>query len=233
MDPAVILSRLEALGTAQNRKVYQRHGVRPPLYGVSYANLGKVQKQIGTDHALARALWSTGNHDARILATQIADPDMMTPTAIDQWARTLDNYVVTDALSALVARTPFARKKMEKWIGAPGEWVASAGWNLVARLAMDDPTLPDSYFKPLVAVIEDGIHARKNRVRHAMNQALIAIGVRSKALEILALAAAKRIGTVEVDHGETGCKTPDAAAYIRRTVSRRKTRKAARPSRRR
>jgi hypothetical protein len=34
------------------------------------------------------------------------------------------------------------------------------------------------------------------------------------------LAAAARIGPVEVDHGETGCKTPDAAAYIKRGSDR-------------
>jgi hypothetical protein len=35
-------------------------------------------------------------------------------------------------------------------------------------------------------------------------------------------AAAKRIGRVEVDRGETGCKTPDAADYIKRTLVRKK-----------
>ena len=56
-----------------------------------------------------------------------------------------------------------------------------------------------------------------------MNSALI--GIRNRALEQKALAAAKRIGQVEVDHGETGCKTPDAAAYIRKAVERRKKKK--------
>ena len=32
--------------------------------------------------------------------------------------------------------------------------------------------------------------------------------------------AARRIGEVHVDHGETGCKTPDAAAYIQKMADR-------------
>ena len=36
-----------------------------------------------------------------------------------------------------------------------------------------------------------------------MNNALINIGVRNPKLEKIAIAAAGRIGTVEVDHGET------------------------------
>ena len=35
------------------------------------------------------------------------------------------------------------------------------------------------------------------------------------------LAAARRIGKVEVDHGDTGCKTPDAVDYIRKMAERR------------
>src|SRR5690606_35126803 len=45
----------------------------------------------------------------------------------------------------------------------------------------------------------------------------ISIGGRNAALRKAALAAAKRIGPVEVDHGDTACKTPDAAAYLDKT----------------
>jgi 3-methyladenine DNA glycosylase AlkD len=44
------------------------------MFGVSYAALGKLKKQIKQEHALAEALWETGNHDARVLATMVADP---------------------------------------------------------------------------------------------------------------------------------------------------------------
>ena len=57
MDTKEALATLEAAGTAQNRKVYARHGVRAACYGVSYAELGKLRKRIGTDHELALALW--------------------------------------------------------------------------------------------------------------------------------------------------------------------------------
>ena len=47
--------------------------------------------------------------------------------------------------------------------------------------------------------------------------ALIAIGIRNGPLEKIALEAAARIGSIEVDHKETGCKTPEAVSYIRQT----------------
>ncbi len=56
----------------------------------------------------------------------------------------------------------------------------------------------------------------------AMNTTLIAIGIRNGPFEKIALEAAERIGSVEVDHGETGCKTPEAVSYIRRTSARKR-----------
>ena len=63
----------------------------------------------------------------------------------------------------------------------------------------------------------------------AMNNALIAIGIRNARLEKLAIAAARRIGKVEVDHGETSCKTNDAEAYIKKTKEHRKTKAKKKP----
>jgi hypothetical protein len=77
---------------------------------------------------------------------------------------------------------------------------------------------PDSYFDPYLGRIERDIRNSKNRVRHTMNNALIAIGIRSEALRTKAEAAARRIGRVHVDHGQTGCVTPDAVEYIRKTM---------------
>jgi 3-methyladenine DNA glycosylase AlkD len=111
---------------------------------------------------------------------------------------------------------------MEKWTQSKKEWIGQAGWNLLARLAMKDEELPDGYFENYLGIIEREIHSSKNRVKHTMNGALISIGIRNGKLEKKALAVAKKIGKVEVDHGETNCKTPDAAEYIRKARQRKK-----------
>jgi hypothetical protein len=85
---------------------------------------------------------------------------------------------------------------------------------VLAQLAMRDETLPDALFEKRLAEIERTIHAAPNWERYAMNQAVICIGCRSPGLRKAATAAAKRIGKVDVDHGDTSCGTPDAAAYI-------------------
>ncbi|HEX9943033.1 MAG TPA: DNA alkylation repair protein [Thermoanaerobaculia bacterium] len=222
MNVQEALDTLKSLGTEQNRKIYRRHGANGEIYGVSYAELKKLKKKIKVDHELAEGLWASNAHDARILATMIADPRRLDGEALDRWAGGLRNPVESDALAGLAAGSPAAREAMERWIDSDDEWIGAAGWTVLAHLAMKDDSLPDEYFARYLDAIERDIHTQKNRVRYEMNNALIAIGTRNPHLEEKALAAAARIGRVEVDHGETGCKTPDAASYIRKAVERRR-----------
>ena len=85
MTVTEVVRELEGKGSAQTRKTYGRHGVQPPLFGVSYAELGKLKRKIKTDHELALSLWDTGNHDARVLATMVADMHKVTNKLADSW----------------------------------------------------------------------------------------------------------------------------------------------------
>ncbi|MEX2115021.1 MAG: DNA alkylation repair protein [Pirellulales bacterium] len=228
MNCQTALARLKAAGSAQTRKTYGRHGVRGEMFGVSYAHLGRLHKEIKTDHALACALWASGNHDARVLATMIADPALVDNALAEAWVKDLDNAIDSDAFSGVLRKSKLAQRKAAKWTKSKHEWIGRAGWNIVAGLALYEPSLPDDYFTAFQSEIERTIHARPNRTRDAMNNALIAIGVRSPQLRKLALSAANRIGKVEVDHGDTSCKTPDAALYIQKTLAHRKQMQAKR-----
>ena len=222
MTKTEVMKELRAKGTAQNRKVYRRHGIRGELFGVSYAALGKLKKKIKTDQALAEQLWVTGNHDAHVLATMIADGSKIDVRTLNAWVKDVDNRGLAGAVSNVAAEAKSAKARMEKWTVSRNEMTACTGWHTLASIARQDNGLPDAYFVKYLETIESKIHTSRNWVKYAMNNALINIGVRNPALEKKAIAAAKRIGRVEVDHGETGCKTPDAAAYIKKTVAHRK-----------
>jgi 3-methyladenine DNA glycosylase AlkD len=218
-----VLDELEQFGTEQNRKVYVRHGVGDNQFGVSFTNLQTLAKKYQRSQTLAEQLWNTGNHDARLLATMVADPEAVTSALAESWRKSLDNYVITDAFTGLIAKTSLCRKKMERWSKMKAEWTSRAGFGLLAHLAMRDGTIANAFFVEYVDLIEREIHGRRNRTRDAMNSALIAIGIRNGELKRKAIAAAKRIGTVNVDHGDTGCQTPDAIEYIRRVETRKLT----------
>ena len=221
MTLAETMNALEAAGTAQNRKVYARHGYPANMFGVSFAVLGKLQKQIKRDQELASALWRTGNGDAMALATMIGDPAGVTGKELEAWAATIPSYTHSDLLARFVSGTPQAAKLRAKWIKSKADHVSQCGWDLVAHAATKGD-LTDAECEELLAVIEQKIHGAPNWTRRAMNGALIAMGGRNAKVEKQAIAAARRIGKVHVDHGETSCQTPDAVAYIQKIAARRK-----------
>jgi 3-methyladenine DNA glycosylase AlkD len=208
-----VIASLKSAGTAQNRKVYRRHGAREPLYGVSYAELGRLRKRIGSDQRLAEQLWRSGNHDARVLATQIADPEAIRVRVCDAWLREAEDHILCGQLGKLVARMPSGPERASAWRGRRREWPCAAGWSATASLAMERRLSTDEALQ-LIGEIEAGVDDAPNRVRHDMNGALIAIGTAYPNLRAVATDTAMRIGRVEVDHGETSCATPEAAPYI-------------------
>lgn len=220
-----VMKQLEKLGTAQARKTYARHGAGKNMFGVSFANLYKLQKQIKQDHEMARQLWKTCNLDAQWLATMIADPAQMSAKDADDWAKdgAHHEHLLGGFLAGVVARSGCAAEKMVAWIKSKEEFTRASGYNLLgARLKNGDKTLSDADCRKLLATIEKEIHSSPNRARYSMNGALIGIGVYRHSLTKDAIAAAKRIGKVEVDHGQTACKTPDAVPYIQKAIARKK-----------
>jgi 3-methyladenine DNA glycosylase AlkD len=216
-----VLAKLRKLGKPNAAAVYRRHGATGEVWGVSFADLGKLTKQIKTNHALARQLWDSGVVDARTLGLMVADPAALTSAGAEKWLREANAPVLLQYLAQLVARTAFAREKLEQWLESDEEFPRTCGCSLLAALLMAD-RLSDDECRKRLAAIEKEIHAAPNHARHAMNMGLIAIGIYKPSLEKEAIAAARRIGRVEVDHGETGCKTPDAEAYILKAKARKK-----------
>ncbi len=217
MSLSETMSALEKAGSAQTKKTYARHGAVEPMFGVSFATLKTLYKRIKVDHELALALWNTGNYDARNLAVKIADPARMTPADLDKWAKTPNQPMCHSYVASLAVEGPHGRSRADAWLSSSDEALRGAGWCLVAALAMRDTSTPSSWFEARLSEIEKSIRTAPNSHREAMNQAVIMIGCRDASLRKAATAAAKRIGKVEVDHGDTACKTPDAVSYIEKT----------------
>src|SRR5262249_4896218 len=66
----------------------------------------------------------------------------------------------------------------------------------------------------LLGTVVKEIDSAQNRVRYTMNGFVIAVGSYVKPLVNQAKAAAKKIGAVSVNMGDTACKVPLASEYI-------------------
>ncbi|MFB6586672.1 DNA alkylation repair protein [Bacillus thuringiensis] len=215
-----VMQQLEEYGTVQNRKTYKNHGAKEPLFGVSFANLKLLKKKIKKDHDLAVELWETKNMDAMTLATYILDPKNLTTEQLNSWVQDVDYYCLMDVFMTSICTSPIAIERMEEWTKSNDEWIGRAGWSLLANISIKNKALHDGFFSPYLEEIKENIHNEKNRKKEAMNSALIAIGIRNEDLERQAIEIAREIGKVEVDHGATSCKTPDAESYIKKARER-------------
>jgi 3-methyladenine DNA glycosylase AlkD len=233
-----LMAHLERLGTAQNRKIYARHGADPgSMFGVSFANLYALPKRIKADHDLANKLWKTGNADAQILAALVADHERATRAELEAWLASAGAwFMAIDSFATHVARTPHALALAKKWMRSKDEFTRRAGYStLNSILKHDTAELDTAYLETVLATIEKQVHASPNRAREAMNTTVICIGVYHDPLEKKALAAAKRIGKVDVFHGDgTRCKDfiatveiPKARAHRKKMAAKKKARKKA------
>ena len=223
MNAQEILATLKQLGKPQTAAIYKRHLSGDNFCGVLTSEIAKLQKKIKLDHALALELWKTGNAEARILALQVADPEKLTRADAERLLNEGPTRFLGCYLSALLARSPIADKTMRAWMKSPDESSRELGYGILGARLKDDPeSITNADAEKILAKIEKDIHRSPNWVRYAMNVALMSIGIAKPALRKQAIATAKRIGKVEVDHGETNCKTPDAASYIEKASKRKR-----------
>ncbi len=195
MEAPDLIGRLKANANPANVAGMARFGISAHnTLGVPVYALRKLAREAGRDHVVAQALWDSGIHEARILATLVDDPALVTRRQADRWARDFDSWDVCDqACQNLLRYTPFAFEKAAEWARAKPEFVRRAGFALMAGLAVKAKNAPDAQFEALLPLIADAASDERNFVKKAVNWALRAIGKRNIRLRWKAIEAAEEI----------------------------------------
>lgn len=223
MKATEILAEMKPLAKESYKKVLLKHGVPEPLLGVSVEEMKKIQKRIKKDYQLALDLYDTGIYDAMYLAGLIADDLKMTPIDLQRWVERADGGPLCGSTVAWVAaESNHGREVAIEWIDSKKEGTASAGWATLSSLVAikPDTALDLAELKQLLQRVQKTIHQQPDRVRHAMNGFVIAVGTYVAPLSDAAAEAAEKIGKVSVDMGDTACKVPYAPDYIAKARAR-------------
>jgi len=162
--------------------------------GLSVPAMRSIARTLGRDHALAQALWETGIPDARIVASMVADPALLTARQMDAWVKGFVAWDVCDqtCLNAF-CKSPLAWRKVPLWAVRKDEFVRRAAFALLATLAVHDKQASDQEFIIALNWVEAAAYDDRNFVKKAVNWALRNIGKRNAALRIAAIGAALRI----------------------------------------
>lgn len=163
-------------------------------YGLTTPQTKLIAKKIGKNHALALELWKTNVHEARHVASLIAEPARTNERLMEKWLRDFNSWDIVDGTcSYLFRKTPEAYAKALEWSARKKEFEKRAGFTMMAQLAVHDKKATDKmmqqFFEPIIRESTD----ERNFVRKAVNWALRQIGKRNERLCAEAIAVAKKI----------------------------------------
>ncbi|WP_255251476.1 DNA alkylation repair protein, partial [Candidatus Methanoperedens sp. BLZ2] len=194
-----ILNRLKSLSNPEAVAGMARFGINPiNTCGVSIPTLRKIARETGKDHTLAQELWSSGIHEARILASLIDVPEKVNEEQMEKWVVDFDSWDVCDqCCSNLFDKTSLAYQKAIEWSNRKEEFVKRAGFVMMATIAVHDKMAADKEFLKFLPRIKKESVDNRNFVRKAVNWALRQIGKRNLNLNGIAIKTAKEI--LEID----------------------------------
>jgi 3-methyladenine DNA glycosylase AlkD len=189
---AAILQQLRAAGTEKKRASARRVGIpMDKAYGVSVGIIRAQARRLAGCHALAGPLWATDIHEARLLATIIADPKTIRRSEIERWLRDVVSWDLCDHLCGnLVRYRTDAASLVRRWIVSPKLYVRRAAFAVIAELAVHDRKLDDSDLADFTELIVEHAGDPRPHVRQAASWALRSIGKRDAANHDRALQAA-------------------------------------------
>jgi 3-methyladenine DNA glycosylase AlkD len=190
-----VMDELAILGSPENRAGMARYGINvAEAFGVPIPALRAIARRLGTDHALAQALWETRNHEARILAALVDDPALVSDGQMEAWVSAFDSWDLCDQVcSNLFDRTSAAHAKAAEWAGRDEEFVKRAGFALMAALSVHDKRADEAAFLAFLPLIEREAGDERPYVKKAVNWALRQIGKRDPMLNRAAVETAERV----------------------------------------
>ncbi len=219
MSAAAVLKELKAKGNEKTGAIYGRHG-HPveKVLGVSTADMKAMAKKLKGQQKFALDLYATGMMEAMYIAGMVADGKEMSKAELEAWAKGAVGMPMIESYTVpwVTVENAAGQELAMKWIAAKDDGLKAIGWSVYSGLVsvIPDDGLNMKEVEGLLAKVVKEVHTAENRVRKAMNLFVICVGSYVLPLKKAAKDAAKKIGDVSVDVGDTSCKVPVALEYI-------------------
>jgi len=185
MELEKIMQEMKRAGTPRNRDGMKRFAITgSPIYGCGVPFVRKISvrmrhevKDAGALNAMAIGLWNTQVHEAKLLATMVANEALGWGVA-EKWVSQCNNWAEVDQLcSNLLWKFQGVEAKALQYAHVHEQWKKRTGFVLMAVLAVRrgaglDAKLADEFFSAIERECKDG----RNFVKKAENWALRQVG---------------------------------------------------------
>ncbi len=194
-----IIAQLKSQSNPANVAGMARFGISPVnTLGISIPVLRKTARQLGRNHELALQLWDYGIHEARILATLVDQPALVTEAQMEKWTAEFDSWDICDqCCSNLYSHTHWSYLKALQWSNRPEEFVKRAGFVMMAVLAVHDKKAGNEKLIQFFPALKAGATDTRNFIKKAVNWAIRQIGKRNMLLNKEAVALAQEIQQID------------------------------------
>mgnify|MGYP003390093170 CR=1 FL=1 len=218
------MRELKSLGNesvrAQNAKSGPMgRGAGDNQFGVMRGDVRKLANKIKTNHALALALWKTGNIDAQFLATLVINVNLLSADEMERLVKSVTFVWVADWLHSYVLKEHADKETLrKKWMTSDHPMAARAGWQLTAGRVVKSPEGLD--LEALLDRIEKEMGAAASEVQWTMNMCLAEIGIHFPKHRKRAIAIGEKLGIYRDYPVSKGCTSPFAPIWINFMVNR-------------
>lgn len=166
--------------------------------GIYQRDLKELAKEVGTDNTLAVALFDSEIYEARLLCSKVYDPSALTPSLMDSWASTFENWEICDSFCmGFFAKSVHAPEKAFEWSESDAEFIKRAGFAIMASYGFANKNEPNELFERFLVAVEREATDDRKYVKMSAGWALRNIGKRNADLQGTAVAVAQRISGSE------------------------------------
>ena len=194
---AEIVRQIKALSSpAFKTQMQKRFGINTQFaVGTPVTQLRKLAKTLTQPaQALSNELWASGIHEARVLASMLADPARITREQLNTWVKDLNSWDICDACALnLFSKVKKPLILAERWMRKEEEFVRRAGFATLAVLAMPRAKTADKDLIKMLPFIKNHASDPRPMVFKAVNWALRNIGKKNPRLTPHAVQCAHEI----------------------------------------
>jgi 3-methyladenine DNA glycosylase AlkD len=217
-----VIKELESLRNERGINNYEKtYGKEYQYLGLGLTQLRKTAKKIKIDTDLAKKLQKSKYFEAKMVGIMVDDPKLFNQKKLESFLEKLPKKINENPLSYftmilseyIVAKSPDVKEvilKFSKSKNSSKRFIAYSSLANLGRIKSAD----DNYFEKFLPIIVSALQKEDNNVKDAMHNSLLSWGQRNKHLNAKIIESLKLIGKVNVDYGDTSCKTPDASKIL-------------------
>jgi hypothetical protein len=188
-------------------------------YGLNISSIQKIAKDLSVDPILADEIYGEDNHDLKVLATYLDDPEGYT---LDEMSERIEQVYPSPFSNKfcenVVAKSSHAVHFIDDWKDSKDANKRNYAYTTLAALAKQKNNLGVDFFVGHLEFIAATIKNQPRHVRKAMYKAMINIGCRDNFLRESAKNAARRVGLLRLD----GSSSVDLLMKIQKASENRK-----------